>query len=212
MTLVVVTGTGTEIGKTWVTAASARTLLDRGIGVTAHKPVQSFEPDATGPTDADVLGAATGESPFAVCPEHRWIPRAMAPPMAADALGLAPFTIADLVREIGDPPAATVVLVEGAGGARSPLADDGDTVDLVRALQPELVVLVADAGLGTINLVRLTVRALAPARVAVHLNRFDPDDALHRANRDWLATREGLDIVTDIEALVDRIAALLATG
>ena len=39
----------------------------------------------------------------------------------------------------------------------------------------------------------------------VYLNRFDERDELHRANRDWLATREGLEIVTDPEALVERI-------
>ena len=62
--------------------------------------------------------------------------------------------------------------------------------------------LVADAGLGTINLVRLCVDALAAHRgVVVYLNRFDAADDLHRRNRDWLATREGLEVVTDPEAL-----------
>jgi len=207
VTLVVVTGTGTEIGKTWMTAACARALRGRGAQVAARKPVQSFDEGTTAPTDADVLAAATGQAPHDVCPEHRWLPLAMAPPMAARALGRPGFTIADLIAEIGDAPPATTLLVESAGGARSPLADDGDTVDLVRALHPALVVVVADAGLGTINLVRLTVDALAPQRVTVYLNHFDALDPLHAANLDWLATREGLEAVTDIEALVDRIVA-----
>ena len=214
MSIVVVTGTGTEIGKTWVTAATATALRRQGTKVAARKPVQSFAPDAPGPTDADVLAAATGEDPAAVCPSHRWLPCAMAPPMAAECLGLAPFTIADLVGEItGRAPMNAIVFVESAGGVRSPLADDGDSVTLVHALEPARVLLVADADLGTINLVRLSVAALAPHRVVVYLNRFDRHDALHVRNRDWLVTHEGLDVVTDIEALAEILATLpTATG
>ncbi len=209
---VLVAGTGTGIGKTWVTAALATGLRQAGTAVAARKPAQSFAPDSTEPTDADVLAAATGESPHTVCPEHRWLPRAMAPPMAAATLGLPEFTVADLTREITDSaPAEAVVLVESAGGVRSPLAADGDTVALANALQPALVILVADSELGTINLVRLSAAVFAPLRVVVYLNRFDHADELHRANREWLITREGLEVVAEPEAL-EKIVAALATG
>jgi dethiobiotin synthetase len=81
-------------------------------------------------------------------------------------------------------------------------------VTLANAVQPALVILVADAELGTINLVRLSAAALAPHRVVVYLNRFNGSAELHRRNRDWLATRDGLEIVTDPEALANKIAAL----
>lgn len=211
MTIIVVAGTGTGIGKTWVTAALATALRRRGIAVAARKPVQSFAPDDDTPTDADELAAATGERPDVVCPRHRWLARAMAPPMAAVALGLAEFTVADLASEITrDAPRESIVLVESAGGVRSPLAADGDTVTLVNTLQAALVILVADAALGTINLVRLSTDALAGHRVVVYLNRFDGDSELHEANRAWLVTRDGLEVVTDPEALA-RIVAALAT-
>ena len=71
--------------------------------------------------------------------------------------------------------------------------------------------LIADAELGTINLVRLSTGALGERRVVVHLNRFDPADDLHARNREWLVTREGLEVVTDLEALANAVAAL-ATG
>jgi dethiobiotin synthetase len=205
-TYVLVAGTGTEIGKTYVAARVAATLREHRVTVLARKPVQSFAPDDTSPTDADVLAAVTGEDPHAVCPKQRWLPRAMAPPMAADALDLPPFEIADLVAEItATAPPRAIVLVESAGGVRSPLADDGDTIALAGVLQPALVLLVADAELGTINLVRLGVDALAPHRVVVYLNRFDAGDELHARNRDWLVTRHGLEVVTDPEA----VAAML---
>jgi dethiobiotin synthetase len=203
LSVVVVTGTGTDVGKTYVTAAVAARLRARGREVHARKPVQSFDPgDAT--TDADVLAAATGETPHAVCPAHRWLPAPMAPPMAAAALGRPPFTIADLARELDLPPGG-ITFVEGAGGLLSPLADDGDTRALVEACPADRVLLVAGAGLGTINLVRLTVAGLARRRVTVFCNRFDPRSDLHVRNRDWLATREGLEVVTDLEALAESL-------
>jgi dethiobiotin synthetase len=208
VTTVVVTGTGTEVGKTYITAAALARLRDRGHAVRARKPVQSFDP-ADEHTDADVLAAASGEDPHAVCPPHRWIARAMAPPMAADALGLVRFTIADLASEVGIAPAGVITFVEGAGGLLSPLAADGDTRDLIARLRPELVVLVADAGLGTINLTRLCAAQLRPDHSpVVVLNRYDARDELHRANAEWLSTRECLEIVTDPEALVDVITAV----
>jgi dethiobiotin synthetase len=197
--IVVVTGTGTDVGKTWVTAAVATALRERGSSVRARKPVQSFAPDDT-LTDAHVLGSATGEPPEVVCPPDAWLPIAMAPPMATDALGRPPFSITDLVQQLPIDDGG-ILFVEGAGGVRSPLADDGDTVALADACAPDLVVLVADAGLGTINLVRLCVDALDRHRTVVYLNRYDATEDLHRRNRDWLANRERLEVVTDPEAL-----------
>jgi dethiobiotin synthase len=202
---VVVAGTGTEVGKTYVTAATTRALRARGVRVAVRKPVQSFAPD-DGMTDVDILAAASGEDPMAVCPPHRRYEIPMAPPMAADALGLTAFSIADLVAEL-DEPEGTIVLVESAGGVRSPLATDGDTVDLVDAIRPELVVLVADCGLGTINAIRMSAAALGTHRMVVFLNRFDPAVDLHERNVNWLRTQTRLHLVTDVETLVTLLVA-----
>lgn len=202
--LVFVTGTGTEVGKTWVAARLAEALSARGLRVAARKPAQSFAP-GEGPTDADVLAAATGDDPKNVCPPHRWYEVAMAPPMAADALGRPPIEIDDLAAEIDFADGVDVGLVETAGGVRSPLAHDGDTIDLIARLRPDAAVLVADAGLGTINAALLSFAALAPARVHVILNRFDDGDALHAANQRWLSDHFGLDVSVDIDALASRL-------
>lgn len=194
-------GTGTDVGKTFVAAALIEQLRAAGSTVSVRKPVQSFAP---GDTDADVLARAAGITPTAVCPPHRWIPLPMAPPMAAEALGLPPFTIADLTDEVlANVPDRMALIVETAGGVRSPIATDGDVADFVRALEPALVVLVADAGLGTINVVRLSRDALwKERRVVVYLNRFDARSDLHVRNRDWLARRENLVVITAIDDLV----------
>jgi dethiobiotin synthetase len=195
--LVLVTGTGTEVGKTWV---GARWLAGLDIACAARKPVQSFE-RADGATDAEILARATGEPVDAVCAPHRWYEVAMAPPMAAAVLGRPPFTIGDLVDELRWPDDSVAIgLVEGVGGPRSPLAVDGDTVDLARAIEPDDVVLVADAGLGTINAVRLSAAALVPHPLTVFLNRFDGEDELHRRNRAWLVD-DGFEVVTSVNAL-----------
>jgi dethiobiotin synthetase len=202
--LVVVTGTGTAVGKTWFSAATLARLRDHGVRVAARKPVQSFEPGA-GPTDAEVLAAATGEHPDEVCPPHRSLGVAMAPPMAADVLGQPAFTVADLVTDVQWRGGVDVGLVEGVGGPRSPVASDGDTVDLVAALRPDTVVVVADTGLGAINAVRLSVAPFDGGEVVVALNRFDAGDDLHRRNREWLCDRAGIEVLVTPDGLATRL-------
>jgi dethiobiotin synthetase len=193
--LVLVAGTGTEVGKTWVAAQLLRSVRATGLTVAARKLAQSFAPGD--PTDAEVLAAATGERAEEVCLPHRSYEVPMAPFMAAARLGRPPFTLPDLVAELRWPAGVDVGVVEAAGGVRSPTTGDGsDTVDLADALEPDEVLLVADAGLGTINAVRLCVHALAGRPTVVVLNRFDPGDELHRANHHWLAEHVGTPVTT----------------
>lgn len=194
-------GTATGVGKSCVGAAVLRGLRRAGSTVAARKPVQSFAP-GEGPTDAEVLAAATGEGAEQVCPPHRWYGAPMAPPMAAQALGRDPFLIADLVDELWWPDGVAVGWVETVGGPRSPIAADGDSADLVTALDPDMVVLVADAGLGALNAVRLCVGVLAASTVVV-LNRYDGSE-LHHRNRAWLEA-DGVDVVVDPADLVSRL-------
>jgi dethiobiotin synthetase len=211
-TLVLVAGTGTEVGKTWVAARLAAGLRARRWRVGARKPAQSFAPHERGATDAEQLAAATGEPAESVCPRARWYEAAMAPPMAAEALGRPAFAIADLERELAASwPRAPldVALVELAGGPRSPLAGDGDGVDFARALAPDLVLLVADAGLGTLNAVRLSAGAFAPRPVLVHLNRYDAGSELQRRNRAWLTERDAFAVTADLDALLAALEARL---
>ena len=80
------------------------------------------------------------------------------------------------------------------------------TSTFARAIRADLVVLVADAGLGTINSVRLSVEAFSDFPVIVALNRFG-HDLLHARNRDFLVERVGLDVVTAPSALAARLAS-----
>jgi dethiobiotin synthetase len=212
--LIVVAGTATEVGKTWVSSRLLEELRDRDVTVSARKPAQSFDRSDV-LTDAHHLGNASGEPAEEVCPPHRWYPVAMAPPMAAEVMAHEPLMLDELVAEVRDSwpgRAPDVGLVELAGGPRSPMAIDGDGVDLAERLAPDLIVLVADASLGTINAVRLSIEPLvALAPTIVVLNRFDVDDDLHHRNLDWLAYRDEFDVVTDVHALVGAVLDTLPT-
>jgi len=196
---VLVTASGTDAGKTWV-AAEIITLLTRaGHRVSARKPVQSYEP-GTGPTDAEVLASASGETPNAVCSPRHWYPVPMAPPMAAAALGRRPFVLADLLAGMRVPGTGRWI-VEGVGGVRSPLAEDADTVRLAEALAPRRIVFVVASGLGAVNAVLLARDALRRWPFTVFLNRFQPELDVHTRTAAWLAGRERISVATTIDAL-----------
>ena len=225
------TGTGTEIGKTWVAAGLVRVLRERGLNVRACKPVQSHDPAEAAPTDAQALAAATRQSPDAVCPPERTYPVPLAPPMAARKLGRACPSLDELARicrsasapvgveaGVGDAGAgdaeesaggadlcADFFIVEGAGGLYSPLAADGDNLGLIERIDPDRVVVVAPAGLGAIHDVVACAVPLGDRRPVVFLNRFDPGAEVHVLNLNWLTKVRGLMAVTSLENLAERV-------
>ena len=134
VTFVVVAGTGTEVGKTYVTAALAAALRARGVAVA--RP-QARAVVRTRRRRADRRRRARRRDrrgPDAVCPRaplapaRRW--RRRWPPTRSGSTAVHDRR----PRRPRSPPARRrrVVLVESAGGVRSPLADDGDTVDARR--------------------------------------------------------------------------------
>jgi dethiobiotin synthetase len=209
---VVVAGTGTDVGKTWVACRLAQQWRGRGLAVAARKPAQSYAPAELGGTDAELLAQATGQKAAEVCPAWRWYAKAMAAPMAAEFLGSPPFSVADLVGETTWPAATEIGLVELAGGMGSPQASDGDGVDLVQRLGPDRVVLVAGSGLGTLSHICLALRALGNRSVSVYLNHFDGADEIHEANRQWLTSHVAASVSTDPRALSELLSEPPARG
>lgn len=203
-TVVFLTGTATEVGKTWVAAGLAGVLRRQGRKVLACKPVQSYDLDDAGPTDAEVLGAATGQPSHEVCPPERSYPVPLAPPMAAARLGRACPSLDELARACRFADGADVGIVEGVGGLFSPVAADGCNLDLIERLDPRAVVVVAEAGLGAIHAVLACVIPLAARRPLVYLNRFDPADEVQCLNLRWLEDG-GWAADTRLEDLADRL-------
>jgi dethiobiotin synthetase len=211
--VVAVVGTGTEVGKTWVSCAALASLRSLGWSVAARKPLQSFEPGDT--TDAALLAAATGEDPEVVCAPDCSFEVALAPPMAAAALGvhlMDTATVAEAVASSWGGRAPDIGFIELVGGVCSPTTSNGDGLAVLSAVQPDLVVVVADPTLGTINSVRLSVMAVAAAVTApiiVMVNRFDPNEPLHVANREWLRDVDHLSVETSAEDLAAVIAEMV---
>jgi dethiobiotin synthetase len=203
VTTLVVVGTGTEVGKTWASCQLLKQARARELKASARKPAQSFAGAA--PTDAQLLGAASGELAEEVCATHRSYTVPMAPPMAAEVLGSSRIYLRELVAELKWKQDASLRLLETAGGLRSPIAHDGDNLDLLRVVQPTHVLLVADAGLGTINSVRLCMSQLSGWNAAVLLNRFETSNELHRRNREWLAARDGFEVMVDVGEMWKRL-------
>ncbi len=205
-TLVLTTGTGTDVGKTWWGEATLAILRQRGFVVAARKPAQSGTTWDT--SDARRLADACDISPESVCPPHRTYDAGLAPPMAAQFVGQPPFTIAELVAESIWPPETDIGWLESAGGVRSPLAIDGDTVDLARAVMPDVTVVVSNAELGCISSVRLAADALKGHRLIIALNWYVSDNTLHQLNCDWLTNTDRFRVVTRPDQLAEEIAQI----
>jgi dethiobiotin synthetase len=164
--VVVVTGTGTGVGKTMVTAALVAMLRTRGAVVAVVKPVQTgVTPDEEG--DLEVVRRLAGPDAGVTTHEFVRLRAPLAPDTAARIEGATLPRVADHAREIGTLSAGVdVVVVEGAGGLLVHLDSRGGTLaDLGVALRYKGIsagyVIVASAGLGTLNHTQLTAEALA---------------------------------------------------
>ncbi|MFH8519092.1 dethiobiotin synthase [Streptomyces gelaticus] len=156
MTFLVVTGTGTEIGKTIVTAAVAAACPDRGVAVL--KPAQTgLAPGEPG--DAAEVARLAGGHVTAV--ELARFPDPLAPATAARRTGLPPvrpYEIADAAEKLATE--HDLVLIEGAGGLLVRFDDEGSTLADAARLLAAPVLVVTPAGLGTLNTTALTSEAL----------------------------------------------------
>lgn len=155
--VLVVTGTGTEVGKTIVTAAVAALALVEGRRVAVLKPAQTgVSVDDNGDV-AEISRLATGVTGV----ELARYPDPLAPGTAARRADQPPVRAAEMVVAAEELTRDhDVVLVEGAGGLLVHYDDEGNTLaDVARALDAP-VLTVSPAGLGALNAAALTAEAL----------------------------------------------------
>lgn len=214
MSVLVVTGTGTGVGKTVVTAAIAALALDRGAPVAVVKPAQTGAvPGQRG--DLDHVRLLSG---CADLHEHARFPAPLSPAAAARAAGVPPIDLrdsADRIRALTE--TRRLVLVEGAGGLLVRYDEDGRTVaDLARDLGAPLLVVAAPT-LGTLNHTALTLEALAHrglelAGVVLGWWPAQPDLACRSNVRDLetLAARPLAGALPERAATLGRLEFLLA--
>lgn len=193
---VFVTGTDTGVGKTWVTAGIAAVWRRWGLRAAYFKPIQSGCPEEGGrliPTDARFAQHLAGlEEPLELLtPITLRLPLAPGVAAAQEGVALDWRRVAGAIEDLAA--RYDFFAVEGAGGLLVPL--DGTKVlvlDLIRWLHLPLLV-VARAGLGTINHTALTVMAARHAGLAVAgviLNRYPA--------RPGLAEKTNLEVIQEI--------------
>jgi dethiobiotin synthetase len=154
VTILVVTGTDTGVGKTVATAALACSARMAGVDVAVCKPVQTGSP-----RDDDLADVARLSGVSALFGTWRY-PEPLAPVAAAERAGMALPTRDELVGSVTAVD-AKLTLVEGAGGLLVELGADGVTLrDLARDLAAPVLVVVSP-GLGTLNHTTLTLEVLA---------------------------------------------------
>ena len=157
MTVLIVTGTGTGVGKTVVSAALACQARQAGIDVAVCKPVQTGTD--CGDDDLAEVARLSGVTELAGLARY---PQPLAPATAAEQAGMSLPSRDQVLRLIGDLDLpGRLTLVEGAGGLLVEVADAGVTLrDLAVDLGAAALVTVT-AELGTLNHTALTLEALA---------------------------------------------------
>ncbi|MFD4228915.1 dethiobiotin synthase [Streptomyces sp. NPDC058545] len=158
MPVLVVSGTGTEIGKTVVTAAVAAVAVAAGRSVAVLKPAQTGVAPGE-PGDVFEVRRLAGEAVAGL--ELARFPEPLAPDTAARRAGMAPVH-PEQIAEAAEKLAAEhdLVLVEGAGGLLVRFDEEGATLADAARLLAAPVLVVTSAGLGTLNTTALTSEAL----------------------------------------------------
>ncbi|WP_040795471.1 dethiobiotin synthase [Nocardia higoensis] len=198
MSLLFVTGTSTDVGKTVVTAALAATAVAEGRSVAVCKPAQTGVVPGE-PGDLAVVDRLAGPL---VTRELARYPEPLAPDTAARRAGQPLLTLAETTAALRELNTSDLILVEGAGGLLVRIGEF-TLLDLAQELDAPVVV-VAAAGLGTLNHTELTVRTLEAA--GVHCAGLvigawpDEPDLAAECNREDLTRLTGVDIVGVVPA------------
>lgn len=222
MPRVVVLGTGTSVGKTFVTTALLRALGRRGLSTLGLKPVETgvLTSGSSPPpgSDAYALEQASSAAPPRPHPPFAF-DDPISPHLAARRANRAldPATIVRWMRDttIQYPHGAWHV-VETAGGALSPLSDNATNADLAAALAPAVLLLVAPDALGVLHDVTATLaglRARAREPDYVVLTAARPPDASTGTNAAELRRLEIADPIAVLrpsdESAIEQLAAAL---
>lgn len=188
-----ITGSDTDVGKTYIGCELIRQLQDRDIELEVRKPVESgcslAEPSVLVAEDAVKLGAANQhrEAMDRIAPYR--FRAALAPPRAARLEGYK-LQMSNLIAACSIDRDEHMLVVEGAGGFYSPLAEDGLNADLASALQLAVIIVVKDR-IGAVNQALMTIQAVESRDlpiVAIILNQAEDSSESEMNNIEDLTT------------------------
>lgn len=219
-----ITGTGTDIGKTYVTALLVKKLKEAGVKTAYYKAAVSGNVRGEHgliPGDAAYVKEISG----IVQPLGEMVPyiyeQAVSPHLAALQEG-SPIELPVVTQGYEElKKKYEYITMEGSGGILCPLrCDDEEELwleDVVKALQLPCIV-IADAGLGTINATVLTIEYLKQKSIRVKgviLNHFHAGDRMEGDNRSMIEKRGGVPVIscvpdgaTGIEISAEELMAL----
>lgn len=203
-----ITGTGTDVGKTYVTGLIVKKLREGGASSAYYKAAMSGNerrPDGTLiPGDALQVKTMSGvEQPLEeMCPYI--YETAVSPHLAAKIEGN-PIEMECVLKNF-DRVCGTYdyVTVEGSGGIFCPLRFDEQKVQLEDFIKARSLacLMIADAGLGTINAVVLTAEYMKARKIPVKgiiFNHYEPGNPLHEDNRLMCEAMTGLNVVACVK-------------
>lgn len=200
-----VTGTGTDVGKTYVTGLLVKGLQEAGVKAAYYKAAMSGNvrnPDGTLiPGDGVQVQtmAGIGQPVQTMCPYVYEPP--LSPHLAARLAG--EEVELERVRQGFYALAKDYdyLTMEGSGGILCPITVTGQRelwlADIIRDLGLGCL-LVADAGLGTLNAIGLTAFYLRQTGIPLQgmiLNHYDPENLMHRDNRQLCQQMTGVPVV-----------------
>ena len=202
------TATGTDVGKTYVSALIVKKMREAGFNCGYFKPVLSGVEEEGGKLRVSDANYVVSTARISISPDDcvtYWWKEAVSPHLAAKRAGDIIDTgkiksHLDKIRRDFD-----YILIEGAGGITCPLRLDRDEKYLLKDLIKELetnIVIVADGGLGTINSTLLTVdyaRANGIDVAGIILNNFEPDNFIHQDNLKQVEYLTGVSVVATVE-------------
>jgi len=202
-----ITATGTDIGKTYVSALIVKKMREAGLDCGYYKPVLSGVEEENGrliQSDCNYV-VQTANLPVSAndCVTYFW-KEALSPHLASQRAGEVISTEKILADYKKNCEKFDYLLIEGAGGITCPLRLQGEKYllkDLIKALGCS-VLIVADGGLGTINSTLLTVEYARNNGIKINgiiLNNFDPENFMHRDNLKQTEYLTGVKVVATVE-------------
>lgn len=202
-----ITATGTDIGKTYVSALIVKKMREEGFNCGYFKPVLSGVVEKDGKlVESDcnyVVNTAKIPTSADDCVTYWW-EEAVSPHLAAKRAGME-IDINKIKTDFTKKNKEfDYLLIEGAGGITCPLRLENEEKYILKDLIKELnapIVIVADGGLGTINSILLTVeyaRANDIKIAGIILNNYEKDNFMHQDNLKQVEYLTGIKVVATV--------------
>lgn len=203
-----ITATGTDVGKTYVSALIVKKMRETGLNCGYFKPVLSGVTEKEGKlVESDcnyVVNTAKIPTSADDCVAYWW-KEAVSPHLASERAG-ENIDIKRIKKAFEQKQNQyDYLLIEGAGGITCPLRLQNAEKYLLKDLIKDLgvnIIIVADGGLGTINSTLLTVEYAKQYNIKIEgiiLNNFNPDNFMHQDNLKQVESLTGIKVISTVQ-------------